>query len=155
MAETRKQELIERVLQLGDSLLRQMLPEVPRELLKLDLTMHQLKVVLLLFLNGAARMSVIASSMGVSLATTTGIVDRLVERDMVQRESHPQDRRVVLCRLSDEGEKMVGKLWQSSRRRAIELMDAMDEPKLELAIATMEAVLQTEMPQRGEPAEED
>jgi len=155
MAETRKQELIERILQLGDSLLRQMLPEVPRELLKLDLTMHQLKVVLLLFLNGAARMSVIASSMGVSLATTTGIVDRLVERDMVQRESHPQDRRVVLCRLSDEGEKMVGKLWQSSRQRAIELMDAMDEPKLELAIATMEAVLETEMPQRGEPAEED
>ena len=106
--EPKKEELIEHILQLGEKAFRELIPILPTEWLQLDLTMPQLKVVLLLFLNGPARMSDIASALDVSLATATGVVDRLVERDIVVRESQPEDRRVVLCRLSEKGQKMIG-----------------------------------------------
>jgi len=142
---SQKQGSVEHALQLGDKLFRGLLPAMPRELLLLDLTMPQLKVVLLLFLGGSSRMSVVASSLGVSLATATGVVDRLVERGIVLREAQPGDRRVVLCHLSEKGEKLIGEMWQSARQRAKELLEAIDASKLMLITETLEALLQTEL----------
>lgn len=142
-----KQELkgeaqIEHILQLGDKAFRELFPILPKEWLQLDLTMPQLKVVLLLFLSGTARMSEIATALDVSLATATGVVDRLVERDTVIRESLPEDRRVVLCRLSEKGQKMIGGLWQLARNRAQELLEAVDSSQLALITKALEALLQ-------------
>jgi DNA-binding MarR family transcriptional regulator len=107
----------------------------------LDLTMPQLKVVLLLFLSGTARMSDIASALGVSLATATGVVDRLVDRDIVLRESQPEDRRVVLCRLSEKGQKMIGGLWQLARDRTKELLQAAPPSQLQLITEALGVLL--------------
>lgn len=137
-----KEELIENILQLTDSTFRELFPMLPKEWLHLDLTMSQLKVVLLLFISGPSRMSDIASALGVSLATATGVMDRLVERDIVLRESDPKDRRVVLCRLSNKGEKLISGLWQLSRDRAGELMRALAPSQLLLITEALEALLQ-------------
>lgn len=142
MAESQREELVEHVLQLGDRVFRELLPIVPKELLHLDLTMPQLKVVLLLFLNGPTRMSDLASGLSVSLATATGVVDRLVERDIVLREGQPQDRRVVLCQLSEKGQNLIGGMWQSARERAKELLEAIAPSRLQLVTEALEALLQ-------------
>ena len=143
--EWQREELIERTLQLSDRVFRELLPIVPKEMLELDLTMPQLKVVLLLFLNGPLRMSVLASDLGVSLATTTGIVDRLVERGIVLRESQPDDRRVVLCRLSDEGNRLTSGLWHSARERTRKLLEAAPPSHLLLITEALEAMSQAGM----------
>ena len=44
-------------------------------------------------------MGQLAASLAVTLSTVTGIVDRLVEHQMVVREEDPHDRRLVVCRL--------------------------------------------------------
>ena len=137
-----KEGLIENILKLTDRTFRELFPMLPKEWLHLDLTMSQLKVVLLLFMSGASRMSDIASALGVSLATATGVVDRLVERDIVLREGDPEDRRVVLCRLSNKGEKLISGLWQLSRERAGELMMALAPSQLLLITEALEALLQ-------------
>jgi len=139
--EPQKEELIENILQLTDRTFRELFPMLPREWLHLDLTMSQLKVVLLLFMSGPSRMSDIASALGVSLATATGVVDRLVERDIVLRGADPEDRRVVLCRLSNKGEKLISGLWQLSRDRAGQLMKGMAPPQLLLITEALEALL--------------
>jgi DNA-binding MarR family transcriptional regulator len=136
-----KEDLIESILQLTDRAFRQLLPMVPKEWLRLDLTMPQLKVVLLLFISGPSRMSDIASALGVSLATATGVVDRLVERDILTRESDPGDRRVVLCRLSEKGEELMSGLWQLSRDQAGELMRSLASPQLLLITESLEVLL--------------
>jgi len=136
-----KEDLIESILQLTDRAFRQLLPMVPKEWLRLDLTMPQLKVVLLLFISGPSRMSEIASALGVSLATATGVVDRLVERDILTRESDPGDRRVVLCRLSEKGEELMSGLWQLSRDQAGELMRSLASPQLLLITESLEVLL--------------
>ena len=145
MEELQKKDLVERILQLGDRVFQELLPIVPKELLELDLTMPQLKVVLLLFLNGPLRMSELASGLGVTLATATGVVDRLVERDIILRESQPDDRRVVLCRLSDKGHELTSGLWRSARDRARELLEAVAPSQLVLIGEVLEALSQAGM----------
>ena len=142
MKENQNEELIDHILQLSDRVFRDLLPIVPREVLELDLTMPQMKTVLLLFLNGPMRMSVLASELGISLATATGVVDRLVERDIVLRESEPDDRRVVLCCLTDKGHEMTAGLWSSARARARELLQATDPPQLKLIMEALDALSQ-------------
>jgi DNA-binding MarR family transcriptional regulator len=147
---TKQEELIENILELGEKAFRELIPILPTEWLQLDLTMPQLKVVLLLFLNGPTRMSDIASALGVSLATATGVVDRLVERDIVLRESQPEDRRVVLCRLSKKGQKMIDTLWQLARDRTKELLQAAPPSQLHLITEALEALLKAGEVRRGD-----
>ena len=140
--EMTKDELVESTLHLTDKAFRDLFPILPKEWLSLDLTMPQLKVVLLLFTNGPERMGTIASALGVSLATATGVVDRLVEKDMVTREGDPNDRRIVLIRLSDKGEKIITGLWQLARVNTEALLKALDQRKLQLLNEALSALLE-------------
>jgi len=152
MKESKEEEIIERILQLSDKAFHELIPMLPTEWLQLDLTMPQLKVVLLLFLNGPSRMSEIASALDVSLATASGVADRLVERNIVLRESLPDDRRVVLCRLSENGEKMIGGLWHLARERTRELLEMVEPTKLVLVIEVLEALLKAGAVSREDPS---
>jgi DNA-binding MarR family transcriptional regulator len=102
------------------------------EWLTLDLTMPQIKTLLLLFTDGILRTSDLASALDVSLPTMTGIIDRLEEKGMAVRESDPQDRRVVLCKLSEMGRQLMGGIWQTGMERVKELLGAMTSAELEL-----------------------
>lgn len=106
-------------------------PIIPKDWMTIDLTMPQLKVVMTLFREGPTRMSEIASGMGVTLATSTGVVDRLVRRGLVARESFPGDRRVVVCRLSEEGQSYMRRLWLSGRTQIQRLLGVMTPEQLE------------------------
>ncbi len=131
MTRPNRQEMVEGILKFADNIFRVLLPTVPRELLVLDFTMSQLKTLFLLFMNGPMRMSDLASDLGVTLATATGLADRLVERDMVTRESDPDDRRVVLCRLSESGQNSIKRIWESARGRMQEILQGIDVATLE------------------------
>ena len=135
-------DLIESTLELSEKAFRELFPILPKEWLSLDLSTPQLKVVLLLLVNGPCRMSVIASALGVSLATGTGVVDRLVERGIVVREGDPEDRRVVLCRLSSKGEKMLLGLVQLARNHAEMMFRSLSLEKLMAVRAGLEALLE-------------
>jgi DNA-binding MarR family transcriptional regulator len=148
--ESQKEELIESILQLSDKAFRELFPILPKQWLHLDLTMSQLKVVLLLFVSGPTRMSVIASELGVSMATASGVVERLVERGILLREGEAGDRRVVLCRLSDEGEMLIDNLWQLSRDQVGELMRMIAPSKLLLIVEMLQALLQAGEAMKGD-----
>ncbi len=76
----------------------------------LDVTMPQMKVLMLLQENGALRVGVLARHLNVSTPTITGIVDRLVRQELVRREDDPSDRRVVLNVLTKKGEDLMHRL---------------------------------------------
>ena len=135
-----KSEIIDRILGQVEGAFRELLPMAHQELLDLDLTTSQLKVVLLLYLNSVARMSELAASLGVALATATGIIDRLVDRDIVERENSREDRRVVICRLSAKGHQLTDSLYSSGRQRARHLLQGLSEAqlsKLDEALASL------------------
>ena len=107
--------LTRQVLDLQIELYRSLRPA--REWLEIDLTMPQMKVLFILDWEEAASMSKLAASLGVTLSTMTGIVDRLVEHGLLQRQENPQDRRLVLCRLTAAGAATVERLHQAGRDR--------------------------------------
>lgn len=143
MADNSKEtDLVVSTMELSERAFRLLFPLLPKQWLSLDLSTSQLKVVLLLLLNGPSRMSTIASSLGVSLATATGVVDRLVERGIVVREGDPGDRRVVLCRLSKKGEKMLVELWQLAGQRVETMFRSLSEEKLLTVKKGLEALVE-------------
>ena len=80
-------DLVQQVLGLRTELYRSLRPA--REWLEIDLTTSQLKVLFLLYSAECASMGQLAASLAVTLSTVTGIVDRLVEHQMVVREEDP------------------------------------------------------------------
>jgi DNA-binding MarR family transcriptional regulator len=125
-------EVVDRILHAIAGIFREVLPLAHKELLEMDLTAPQLKVVLLLYLYSSTRMSELAGSLGVTLATATGIVDRLVERGLVVRDSLPDDRRVVMCRLTEKGMEETDRLWKTSREKARQLLSTMELSRLRM-----------------------
>lgn len=61
----------------------------------LDLTMAQLKAVMLLCRAGRVRSRELADGLGIKPSAATPLVDRLVEHKLALREDDPADRRIV------------------------------------------------------------
>lgn len=117
-------------------------PIIPQDWLSTDLTMPQLKVMLILWREGPARMSELASGLGVTLATATGVVDRLVEKRYIVREGLPGDRRVVICRLSEEGQDFMKALWMSGRMQIGRILGVMTPEQLKVVAQGTEVFIQ-------------
>lgn len=117
-------------------------PIIPQDWLSTDLTMPQLKVMLILWREGPARMSELASGLGVTLATATGVVDRLVEKRYIVREGLPGDRRVVICRLSEEGQDFMKALWMSGRMQIGRILGVMTPEQLKIVAQGTEVFIQ-------------
>ena len=117
-------------------------PIIPHDWLTTDLTMPQLKVMTILWREGPARMSELASGLAVTLATATGVVDRLVEKGYVVREGLPGDRRVVICRLSQEGQEFMKALWLSGRVQIGRILEVMTPEQLKIVAQGLEVFIE-------------
>lgn len=104
---------------------------------QLDLTMPQLRSLSLLF-TGPHRMSELAETLGTSLQATTSLVDRLVDKKLVERASDSADRRVVLCQLTPAGQREVERMHAISHARMEELVDVLTDEELDVVVAAFE-----------------
>ena len=92
-----KNELVKEILNLSEKIFAIIPVTIPPEWFSSDTTVAQLRILLLLHMQDSARMSSIASELGIALPTATGIVDNLVKKKLVIRDVDPSDRRVVTC----------------------------------------------------------
>jgi DNA-binding MarR family transcriptional regulator len=76
-----------------------------------NLTMSQLRVLLLLKLNNRMRMTQIASCLKIHVSTATGLLDRMSRKKLVKRETSEDDRRLVLCSLTETGLEITDNIW--------------------------------------------
>jgi len=139
--DTTRSEMVDRTLQFADKVTRELLPLTPKETLLLDITMAQLKVVFVIYLNGPVRMGTLALALGVSLPTVSATVDRLVNRGILVREDDPDDRRAVYCRLSELGQSMLNQLWESARERTRQMLTELSIDELEVVNQALKILL--------------
>ncbi len=113
------------------------------EWLRVELTMRQLKVLLLLATSetGSARMGQLASALRVTLPTVTGIVDRLVEQRLVRREEDPSDRRLVVARLTAEGRELFERLQSHGRSQLTATLDRLSVDELRVVARALDLLL--------------
>lgn len=63
----------------------------------------------------------------VTRATVTGVLDTLAKRDLIRREPHPTDRRMVLVHLTKAGARMAEKVRRTVHRAEAEWMASLTE----------------------------
>jgi DNA-binding MarR family transcriptional regulator len=78
--------------------------------LRLGLSMAQLNILYTLKRCGEMPMSRLAEMLNVSLSNATGLIDRIEERGLVERTRVPEDRRIVMIRVTAAGERLLGEL---------------------------------------------
>ena len=76
-------------------------------LLRVGISMAQLHILYTLQRTGEMPMSRLADVLNVSLSNATGLIDRIEERGFVERTRVPEDRRIVLIRVTDAGRRML------------------------------------------------
>ena len=85
------------------------------------LSLVHLNVLFVLEADGPLPMRGLAEAMDVSQASATGIVDRMEQRGLVERQRDAADRRVVWVAITDEGRRLVASM-ASERREHLATM---------------------------------
>jgi DNA-binding MarR family transcriptional regulator len=137
MAQT---EEIREILRLQDELVRHRTLWNAEPWLELDMSTPQLKALLLISEEEGLRMRELARRLGGSFSNATVLVDRLVDRGLVERLADPEDRRVVLVRAADEGQQLIEKLVTSWRTLSTTLLESLapeDLPKVHEALRVL------------------
>jgi DNA-binding MarR family transcriptional regulator len=140
-------ELIGCLERVQDSFERRALSTMAEPLISTPLTMQQLKVLTMIAIDPEkATGHELAAQLKVSVATMSGLVDRLVEHGMVARGEDPTDRRVRPLSVTPEGSATIRGLLSSAgtmptpvlRRLAIEDLRALVQGVLALERAVQE-----------------
>jgi DNA-binding MarR family transcriptional regulator len=94
------------------------------------LSMVHLNVLMLLQSNGPLQMSRLADLLDVSVASATGIVDRMEKRGVVERRHSETDRRVVEIHLTKRGAAVFTVIDAERKKRLRKLVALMGDAEL-------------------------
>ena len=135
------EKLVRHILKISEDIFRTVGLVIPPEWLASDMTVAQLRVLLLLYSEGPNRMGSIASAIGTTLSTTTGTVDILVKKGLVVRGDDPEDRRLVICELSPQGQKIINRMWVLGQQQMAKLLQGLPLGELQKADEVAEILL--------------
>ncbi|HEX7472349.1 MAG TPA: MarR family transcriptional regulator [Candidatus Limnocylindrales bacterium] len=124
-------ELVERIMDDFHVAIREIRCAGTERLVKAGVSMTHLHVMDLLSRHGETSMSRMAELLDVSLSNATGLIDRMAERGLVERVRVPDDRRVVLVRLSDGGKAQLEALEILKHDLIKKILARMDSTQLE------------------------
>jgi DNA-binding MarR family transcriptional regulator len=139
--EPNSKTLVPQILKLSEEIFQKIKLSVPPEWLTSDMTVAQLRVLLLLHTEGQSRMSSIASTLGIAVSTATGIVDNLVKKELVTRGVDHEDRRVVICALSPQGQETINRIWALGQFQMEKLLRGLSPEQLAKAKEVAEFLL--------------
>ena len=144
MDEAARMDLAQRLVDAAEYLSRQFFLGQVDVMDGMDMTVPQVKALMVLERNGPTSMSNISIVLGRTLSATTSLVDRLVERGLVTRGSDPSDRRLVICEITTEGTDSIARSWQIGKERIQSVLDIMTDEQLELSVIGMETMRDAE-----------
>ncbi len=114
--------------------------KVFRSWLKGSLSLIHLHVLTVLEAEGPLPMSKLADTLDVSVASTTGIVSRMEERRLVEREHDREDRRVVLVVPTATGLAVFQDMMLQRREHLTQLLGKLSDEELHGFLTGLRAV---------------
>jgi DNA-binding MarR family transcriptional regulator len=118
--------------------------------IQLGLTMPQLRTLFQIDYLGQTPMSRLAHSLEISVSAATGLVDRLVDHGLVQRQHDLHDRRIVQVETTPSGRSLIIQLRSASAERLMEIMGRLDPDALARTLEVLELL---NVAAEAEPAE--
>jgi DNA-binding MarR family transcriptional regulator len=135
---------IDDILELEAALCRALGPGQQQPWLEADLTISQFKTLFALSTSVDAlglRVSDLARVLGVTPATASTALDRLVERGLVERREDPQDRRQHRCRLAPAGQQLLASHYEAARIRNRHLLETLSVEELEVVLDSIQILV--------------
>lgn len=138
---------IERVLASYELLMHRVASWHAPDFMGVAVTMSQAKVLYLVAAARGMRMSELAGRLGVSISTTSGLVDRLVDHGLLARHDDPADRRQVVVTITPTGSadlERFRELGAAQMRRLLERLGDSELDVVERATVLLIAAADTE-----------
>ena len=108
--------------------------------MEIDLTIAQLRTLLVLAEEGPLVIGQIARRLGIGLSTGGHLVDRLVQAGLAERAEDAGDRRRTMARLTPNGENLYARLLNRTQRWQ-SLLQRMREDELTALLQGLQAML--------------
>jgi DNA-binding MarR family transcriptional regulator len=120
-----------------------------RPWLLLDLTMAQLKAMMLIVQSGGVRSRELADGLGIAPSAATPLVDRLVDQKLARREDDPADRRIIWIRPTPKAQALHDQLLQTHEHVLADVINELPpevrptvQESVRLLLASAERVLE-------------
>jgi DNA-binding MarR family transcriptional regulator len=110
-----------------------------------ELTVPQLRALTFTADNADCTMGALARSQGIGLSAASGLVERLVQQGLVEREAAPNDRRRVCLRLTNAGRRAREACRRERKRRveaALRSLSAKQRAEIAAALALLRKALE-------------
>jgi DNA-binding MarR family transcriptional regulator len=131
------EEIFDRLLEI--SLLFQ--ADLDRSMTALGLTVTKTHLLWEVHHHGPCAQQRLAEALGVSPRHVTGLVDALESAGFARRLPHPQDRRVLLVELTEQGAATVDQMQQQRARDAAALVDGLAGREVEALRSSLDTIL--------------
>jgi DNA-binding MarR family transcriptional regulator len=111
---------------------------------QLGLTRSQWQVLAWLSENEGIHQNALAELLEIEPITLARIVDRLVDSELIERRTHPTDRRIRLLHLTPHAHPRLAQMWpiaQQTREEALDGVSAADRERLMAILLSMKSNL--------------
>ncbi|RRD48215.1 MarR family winged helix-turn-helix transcriptional regulator [Arachnia propionica] len=119
---------------------RSLLPSAAWRGLAEDLSQNEALTLLHLHRTRESRMSDLATWLDTPLNTATGVVARLQQRGLVERQHSPDDKRLVLISLTDEGRRLILQGIKDSVSLIGRLFDELTPEEIEVVLRVINRI---------------
>jgi len=147
-------ELTKEIIELQRRLNRDMRRYTLDAWMELNLTIPQLKSLFFIANWGSTNFTKLASALEVTPSNVTGIVDRLVEQGLVSRQENPEDRRMLMLRVTDKGEAIIANLRERRASHISEILAQLSLEELNSVFKGLTLLVQAAEAREGKTKEE-
>jgi DNA-binding MarR family transcriptional regulator len=112
----------------------------PPSLQQIELTSAQIKALTSFYGAEEYTMSDLSQNLGVTLPTTTSMINRLIQFGFIERKRDNKDRRVVKVKLTIRGRVILKKLMEERRIALEALLQALNNEELTTFLESIENV---------------
>jgi DNA-binding MarR family transcriptional regulator len=93
-------------------------------------------------MSGTCKMSDLADATHQSAASLTGVVDRLLEKELVTRVRHERDRRQVMVVVTPQGSSLLHEIKQARREQMQAALSHVQTHEVETLLALLDRVIE-------------
>lgn len=126
----KKPELIQEIVRRQRQLNRALSQSNPDVWMGLSLTIAQVKSLFFIADTGKVNFRKLADALKVTPSNVTGIVDRLVEKELVSRTENQEDRRMLILQLTPRGKALINNLRQQRAVQVAAILKDLSEEDL-------------------------
>lgn len=110
-----------RIIELSPQIIKALAHYEHNDLTRGEITLPQFWALDFLYRQERGQMSRIAQYLGISRASMTGLIDRLIAQKLVAREDDPRDRRIVWITLTGKGRNVILNIRKQKIRTLIKV----------------------------------